>query len=88
MGTVQLVEKFVDHRDGKHVLDGDGIEGAVVDAKHHVSSAFLTSRTGKENAEVLRRISPWDNMEERWPARGLADDRAREILIILIKGNK
>ena len=32
-GAVQLVEKFVDHLDGKRVLDGDGIEGALVDAE-------------------------------------------------------
>jgi hypothetical protein len=32
-GAVQLVEKFVDHLDGKRVLDDDGIEGELVDAK-------------------------------------------------------
>jgi hypothetical protein len=32
--------------------------------KHHMLSSFLTSRTGEENVDVLRWISPWASMVE------------------------
>ena len=32
-GTVQLVQQLVDHRDRVRILDGDGVEGSVVDAE-------------------------------------------------------
>lgn len=38
---MKLVQKFIYHRDGKSVLDGDGVQCAVVDAETPCCIGFL-----------------------------------------------
>jgi NAD(P)H-hydrate repair Nnr-like enzyme with NAD(P)H-hydrate dehydratase domain len=60
--AMEFIQEFIDDRDGESVLDGDGIQRAVVDTESPRASVFLTRRTGDENAELLRRIIPRSSM--------------------------
>jgi hypothetical protein len=46
LGAVQLVQQLVHHRDRVGVLDGDGVEGPVVDAEAPRAVGFLDQQDG------------------------------------------
>ena len=63
---MELVEELVDYGNGECVLDGEGVEGAVVDAEPPRAVAFLTRRTGEEKGESLRRTTPCSIIAAHW----------------------
>jgi hypothetical protein len=62
--AMELIQKFLHHGDGKLVLDGDGVECAVVDAKPPRAVVLSDKKYGDENADVLRRMIPRRSMSE------------------------
>ena len=46
LGAMQLIQQFIDQRNRVRVLDGDGIEGSVVDAEPPRSVGFLDEEDG------------------------------------------
>ena len=59
--AVEFVKEFIDHGDGKRVLDSEGVEGAVVDAKSPRAISLLD-----EKGESLRRMTPCAIMAAHW----------------------
>jgi hypothetical protein len=61
-GAMEFIQELVDDRDGEGVLDGDGVQRAVVDAEPPRVVCLLDEKDRDENVELLRRIIPWSSM--------------------------
>jgi hypothetical protein len=59
---MEFIQELVDGQDGESVLDGDGIQHAVVDAESPRAVCLLDEEDRNENAELLHRIIPWSSM--------------------------
>jgi len=82
-GAAELVQEFVDDRDGEHVADGDGIEGAVVDAESPcpVLLAHQQDRGGERG-----RAGAYDALPHH--VRALALDLVLQQLGVSVRSNR
>ena len=58
-GTVEVVKEFIHARKRVAVLDGDSIDGTVIDTKAEGAIGLASEKDGAPNSDTLGRIQPF-----------------------------